>query len=180
MKQSKVKVTIEWSSCMAYRLVTNLEIYTVNCGLLFPGKFFFHNGYLSTLFVKARRNLAVLDSASQTASRSLQPFCRTYYCHRPTDRPTDHTTRSVTIGRIYVRSTAMWPKKWFAIHELQRKVYNYKSVFNTICDWLYIGWQWRNFFISAVFPPCCRSSSATCCLRRHHFLCKIALIRTFS
>ena len=28
-----------------------------------------------------------------------------------TDRPTDHATRWVTIGRIYVRSTAMWPKK---------------------------------------------------------------------
>jgi len=27
------------------------------------------------------------------------------------DRPTDHATRSVTIGRIYVRSTAMRPKK---------------------------------------------------------------------
>ena len=26
-----------------------------------------------------------------------------------TDRPTDHATRSVTIGRIYVRSTAMRP-----------------------------------------------------------------------
>jgi len=29
-----------------------------------------------------------------------------------TDRPTDHTTRSVRIGRIYVRSTAMQPKKF--------------------------------------------------------------------
>jgi len=28
-----------------------------------------------------------------------------------TDRPTDHATRSVRIGRIYVRSTAMRPKK---------------------------------------------------------------------
>jgi len=28
---------------------------------------------------------------------------------RPTDRQTDHSTRSVTIGRIYVRSTAMRP-----------------------------------------------------------------------
>jgi len=26
-----------------------------------------------------------------------------------TDQPTDHTTRSLTIGRIYVRSTVMWP-----------------------------------------------------------------------
>jgi len=32
-------------------------------------------------------------------------FCRAQYC----DRPTDHATRSVTIGRIYVRSTAMRP-----------------------------------------------------------------------
>ena len=29
---------------------------------------------------------------------------------RPTDRRTDHATRLVTIGRIYVHSTAMWPK----------------------------------------------------------------------
>ena len=28
---------------------------------------------------------------------------------RPTDRQTDHATRSVRIGRIYVRSTAMRP-----------------------------------------------------------------------
>ena len=32
-------------------------------------------------------------------------FCRTDYY----DRPTDQATRSVTTGRIYVRSTAMWP-----------------------------------------------------------------------
>ena len=33
-------------------------------------------------------------------------FCKAHYC----DRPTDHATRSVTRGRIYVRSTAMRPK----------------------------------------------------------------------
>jgi len=30
---------------------------------------------------------------------------------RLTDRPTDHATQSVRIGRIYIRSTAMRPKK---------------------------------------------------------------------
>ena len=30
---------------------------------------------------------------------------------RATDRPTDHTTRSVTIDHIYVRSTVMRPNK---------------------------------------------------------------------
>jgi len=32
----------------------------------------------------------------------------------------------------------------------------------------------------AVLPPCYRSSSAECFLFRHHFLSKIAIIRTFS
>jgi len=31
---------------------------------------------------------------------------------RPTNRPTDHATRSVRIGRIYVRSTAMRPNNY--------------------------------------------------------------------
>ena len=37
---------------------------------------------------------------------------------RQTDRPTDHATRSVTIGRIYVRSTAMRPNKQQGQHPL--------------------------------------------------------------
>jgi len=38
-------------------------------------------------------------------------FCRAHYCDRLTDRQTDRPryTRSVTIGGIYVRSTAMRP-----------------------------------------------------------------------
>ena len=33
-------------------------------------------------------------------------FCRTHYRDRPTDGHTDHATPSITVGRIYVRSTA--------------------------------------------------------------------------
>ena len=36
-------------------------------------------------------------------------FCRAHDRDRQTDRQTDHVTRSVTIGRIYVSSTAMRP-----------------------------------------------------------------------
>jgi len=36
-------------------------------------------------------------------------FCTAHDHDRPTDRPTNHATPSVTIGRIYVRSTAMRP-----------------------------------------------------------------------
>jgi len=41
------------------------------------------------------------ESSTQTASRSLQPFMQ----GSRGDRPTDHATRSVTIGGIYAR---MW------------------------------------------------------------------------
>jgi len=36
---------------------------------------------------------------------------------RQTDRPTDHATRSVRIGRIYLRSTAMRPENITKIEE---------------------------------------------------------------
>jgi len=38
------------------------------------------------------------ESLTQTASRSLQPFLQGSLCDTPTDRPTYHATRSVTIG----------------------------------------------------------------------------------
>ena len=41
-------------------------------------------------------------SSTQTASRSVQPILQGSLV---TDRPTDHTTQSVKIDRIYVRST---------------------------------------------------------------------------
>jgi len=46
--------------------------------------------------------------------------CEVHYCDRQTDRqidrPTDHATRSVTTGRIYVRSTAMRPNNKWEMH----------------------------------------------------------------
>jgi len=46
---------------------------------------------------------------------STQTFCSAHYCDRQTDpqtdRLTEHATRSVTIGRIFVHSFAMRPKK---------------------------------------------------------------------
>jgi len=36
-------------------------------------------------------------------------FCSAHYCDRPTDRPTDHATWSVTIVRTDTHSTAMQP-----------------------------------------------------------------------
>ena len=44
-----------------------------------------------------------------------------------TDRPTNHATRSVTIGRIYVRSTAMRPERFESNYRLSDS-FNYYSV----------------------------------------------------
>jgi len=66
---------------------------------------------------------------TQTASRLVQPFFAGLTT--VTDRPTDRETRSVTIGRIYIVSTAMRPNNssnaWFivstydVISDLQRR-----------------------------------------------------------
>jgi len=47
----------------------------------------------------------------------------------------------------------------------------------------YIGWQWRNFFISAVFRHFVGQALRNVCysdVSRRHFLNKIAIVRTFS
>jgi len=44
------------------------------------------------------------ESSTQMHLDWFSHFYRAHYCGR---RQTDHATRSVTIGRIYVRSTAM-------------------------------------------------------------------------
>ena len=53
------------------------------------------------------------ESSTQTSSGSVQPFLKVSLVWQ-TDRQTDHASRSVTIGSIYVRSTAMRPNsnKW--------------------------------------------------------------------
>jgi len=48
------------------------------------------------------------ESSTQTAARSVQPFLQGSLVWQ-TNRQTDHATRSVRIGRIYVHSTAMRP-----------------------------------------------------------------------
>jgi len=66
------------------------------------------------------------ESTTQTASRSVQPLLQGSLL-RQTDRRTDLATRSVTIGRIYVRNTAMPPNnnKWsmqFDIRPHRRRI----------------------------------------------------------
>ena len=53
-----------------------------------------------------RGSLGPTESSTQTASRSVQPFVQSSLVWQ-----TDRQTRSVTIGRIYLHSTAMRPKK---------------------------------------------------------------------
>jgi len=48
------------------------------------------------------------ESSTEMASLSVQPFIARLTS--VTDRQTDHTTRSVTTGHIYIHSTAKWPK----------------------------------------------------------------------
>jgi len=66
------------------------------------------------------------ESTTQTASRSVQPFLQGSLVWQ-TDRPTDHATRSVTVGRIYVHSTAMHPNNTKTTQYIQN-VRNYTTL----------------------------------------------------
>ena len=57
-------------------------------------------------------SLGQSESSTQTASRTVQPFFAglTSITERLTDRLTEHDTRSVTMGCVYISSTAMWLK----------------------------------------------------------------------
>jgi len=53
-----------------------------------------------------------LGPPKSSTKRHLNRFsslCMAHYCDRQTDQLTDHTTRSVTIGHIYIRSAVMRP-----------------------------------------------------------------------
>jgi len=57
-------------------------------------------------------SLGQTESSTQTASRSLQPFLQGSVGDRPTGRPTDQATVSVTIGGAHSWTTGMnhcWP-----------------------------------------------------------------------
>jgi len=52
------------------------------------------------------------ESSTQMVSPLVLPFLQgwlVWQTNRLTDRQTDHTTQSATIGHIYVQSTVMWP-----------------------------------------------------------------------
>jgi len=57
------------------------------------------------------------------------------------------------------------------------------EVIKTVYVVVYIGWQWRNFFTSAVFRHFVgQALRNVCCsdVSRRHFLNKTAIVRTFS
>ena len=57
----------------------------------------------ASLWIVTGVSLGQPESWTQTVSRSLPNFLQGSLGDRPTDKPTDHATRSFTIGGIYLR-----------------------------------------------------------------------------
>jgi len=82
----------------------------------------------SIIFARWRQCALRLIQSSPHPKRHLNRFsgfCKAHDRDRPTDRRTDHATLSVTIGRIYVSSTAMRPEdymKTMVIEKVEYKV----------------------------------------------------------
>jgi len=86
-------------------------------------------------------NLTACDDALQ----SLAPLSSAHFvCTSVTDRPTDHATRSVTIGRIYVRSTPMRPNNCTCSASYALELCN---------PWSHVAN--RHMSISQVLSSCC-------------------------
>jgi len=65
-------------------------------------QFLWGSGHLSTRwFLKPTR------AHSSNGILVVKPFCRVHDCDSVTDRLTDYATQSITIGSIYIHSTAM-------------------------------------------------------------------------
>ena len=71
-------------------------------------------------------SLSPPKSLTQMASWSVQPFLQGLVLWQ-TDRLTDHTTQSVTIGCIYVHSTAIWPKNYSETKNLKKRNFYLKN-----------------------------------------------------
>jgi len=90
------------------------------------------------------------ESTTQTASRSVQPFLQGSLVWQ-TDRQTDHATRSVTICRIYVRSTAMRPNNSTRHHVLfiMAALYNRGAIIFLPCSFFLLSIY---MYLSIFFP----------------------------
>jgi len=103
------------------------------------------------------------ESSTQMASRSVQPFFAELTI------VTDHATRSVTIGRIYVRSTAMRPNNnnWFGCKSAGR-------LLSACTIDIYYYYSVRKLILSrcgqSPAAPLCKSPSAhRATTSSHHF-----------
>jgi len=84
-------------------------------------------------------SLGPSESSAQTASWSVQPFLQGSLLWQ-TDRPTDDATRSVTIGRIYVRSITTRPNNA-----------SFKLPFWQMCSTVQ-QWCWSVSNVTGTFP----------------------------
>jgi len=135
-------------------------------------------------------------SSTQTASRSVQPFLQGSLVWQ-TEWLTDHATRSVTIGRICVRSTAMRPNNYY--NSAQKLTLNLPShgvgklswprhIVRecSACPMLYIGkvtgntgsvvmrwWPDRNVYLMFIIRPHCSTMyiDAAHCYRQSSVVC---------
>jgi len=69
------------------------------------------------------------ESKSQTASRSVLPFLQGLLLWQ-----TDHAPRSVTIGHIYIRSTAIQPNNTVSASQTLHKCSVTWSYMNEMCS----------------------------------------------
>ena len=97
-------------------------------------------------------------TSTQMTSRSVSHFCKARYC----DRPTEHATWSVAIGRIYVRCSAMRPNnsgiQWHFLDMLWKCLSLWlgagSKMSTAFCTWM-VTWVGQDSVPSWLDSYCC-------------------------
>jgi len=90
----------------------------------------------------------------------------------------------------HVTAISGWLFWWFWTSPTHTPPHSNSARLRRLAPWfsrlrrsLYIGWQWRNFFISAVLRHFVGQALRNVCysdVSRRHFLNKVAIVRIFS
>ena len=99
------------------------------------------------------------ESSTQTTSRLLQPFVQSSLGDRPTDRPTNHATRSVTIGGAHSGKAkfryCLWIQQVFigVVESTDRINFSNQQLYSDVrLDGLQFVWKRTAIWAKRAFP----------------------------
>ena len=110
---SIVATVAHLSYCWAFVAQLTAKCRRACTGVCFPPKITSLHEAICTPISVIHDSLGLSEPTTQMTAQSVQPFLHSPLLWQTDQRQTDHATRSVTIGHIYVRGATMRTKKQY-------------------------------------------------------------------